>query len=578
MTKIGLARKIETSNHSWIVREEKIIFPKERSWATYVDSKRLEITCGEAPFLASRYDTSTGELLIPPLKRIGLLDRKLRIVNENTKNYEDWIQWTFRAFESCYGYEYQGDNVLIARINLFLTFVDYYIERWKKHPSKELLEQIAIKIVWNIWQMDGLKKIPPCCQTNEDSELLPLFDELELESLKGKKENVSQCNIFDWRSNSSLVFRNLGEESSMKKKLFDYVIGNPPYQEGQIPGNGENSLKNFAPPVYDKFMEGAYQVSNKVILIHPARFLFNAGSTPKSWNEKMLQDKHLKVVYYEEDGNKVFPSLSSPLKGGVAITYHDKTKVFGPIVAFTKFLEVNDILHKVLNTSSFESLTEIMYSRTAYRLTENLHAQYPEIRYLEDEQGNNIGLLSKGHDYDMSSNIMSLIPHVFFDLKPEDGKSYIRILGRVGTKRIYKFIRRDFVKKVENLDCYKVYIAQASGSGEFGEALSEPVVEGPGVGATETFLSIGKFKTIKEARAAEKYIKTKFVRTLLSILKVTQNGNKPVWKMIPLQNFTASSDIDWSKSIHDIDLQLYRKYGLSQKEIIFIEDRVKEML
>lgn len=304
---------IETSNHSWIVREEKIIFPKERSWATYVDSKRLEITCGEAPFLASRYDTSTGELLIPPLKRIGLLDRKLRIVNENTKNYEDWIQWTFRAFESCYGYEYQGDNVLIARINLFLTFVDYYIERWKKHPSKELLEQIAIKIVWNIWQMDGLKKIPPCCQTNEDSELLPLFDELELESLKGKKENVSQCNIFDWRSNSSLVFRNLGEESSMKKKLFDYVIGNPPYQEGQIPGNGENSLKNFAPPVYDKFMEGAYQVSNKVILIHPARFLLTQGPLQNLGTKKCSRTSTSKLCTMKKMGTRSsppFPPLS----------------------------------------------------------------------------------------------------------------------------------------------------------------------------------------------------------------------------------------------------------------------------
>ena len=107
--------------------------------------------------------------------------------------------------------------------------------------------------------------------------------------------------------------------------------------------------------------------------------------------------------------------------------------------------------------------------------------------------------------------------------------------------------------------------------------MSEPVIEGPGVGATETFLSIGKFNTIEEARAVGKYIRTKFARTLLSVLKVTQNGNKPVWKMIPLQDFTSSSDIDWSKSIHEIDLQLYRKYGLKENEIEFIETHVKEM-
>ena len=133
------------------------------------------------------------------------------------------------------------------------------------------------------------------------------------------------------------------------------------------------------------------------------------------------------------------------------------------------------------------------------------------------------------------------------------------------------------MKDVENLDFYKVFVAQANGSGEFGEVMSEPVIEKPGVGATETFLSIGKFDTEEEAKAVEKYIKTKFSRALLSVLKVTQNGNKPVWKMIPIQEFTPQSDIDWSKSIHEIDQQLYKKYGLSQEEIDFIETNVKEM-
>ncbi|MCD8048575.1 MAG: restriction endonuclease, partial [Clostridia bacterium] len=128
-----------------------------------------------------------------------------------------------------------------------------------------------------------------------------------------------------------------------------------------------------------------------------------------------------------------------------------------------------------------------------------------------------------------------------------------------------------------NLDYYKVYIAQANGSGEFGETISEPAVESPGVGSTETFLSIGRFQTLEEAYAVKKYIKTKFTRALLSVLKVTQNGNKPVWKYVPLQDFTENSDIDWSKSVHEIDLQLYRKYNLDEKEIEFIESHVKEM-
>ncbi len=362
----------------------------------------------------------------------------------------------------------------------------------------------------------------------------------------------------------------------MAKKLFDYVIGNPPYQEEQINSIDKGS-KNYAPPVYDKFMDATFEVADKVELIHPARFLFNAGSTQKTWNEKMLNDKHFKVLHYEEDGHKVFPTLSTPLKGGVAITYRDATKDYGAIIAFTKYPEVNDILHKVLYSSSFKTLMDIVYSRTAYRFTEAMHRDHPEARYKEDENGKNVGLLSKGHDYDMSSNIMNLIPSIFYDEIPDDGKEYIQIFGRMNNKRIYKYVRRDYIKQVDNLDFYKVYVAQANGSGEFGEAMSEPVVERPGVGSTETFLSIGKFQTIEEVYAVEKYIKTKFARVLLSVLKVTQNGNKPVWKMIPLQDFTPNSDIDWSQSIHEIDLQLYRKYGLDEAEIDFIETHVKEM-
>ena len=344
---------------------------------------------------------------------------------------------------------------------------------------------------------------------------------------------------------------------------FDFIIGNPPYQDES---NGE--LRNYAPPIYHLFLDAAYHLADSVELIHPARFLFNAGSTPKSWNEKMLQDEHLKVVYYEQDSGKVFPGLSTPIKGGIAITYRDAKNCFGPIVAFTQYPEVNSITHKVTSREDFISLTEIVFSRTAYRLTDKMHQENPGA----------IEKLSQGHAYDMSSNILHRLPEIFYDTQPTDGLEYIRVLGRDNNHRVYKFVRRDYVNKVQNLDSYKLYVAQANGSGAFGEAMSPPIVEGPGVGATETFISIGNFSTKAEAVALEKYIKTKFARTLLSILKVTQNGNKPVWKMIPIQNFTPTSDIDWSKPIPEIDQQLYTKYGLDEKEIQFIEIHVKEMV
>lgn len=202
---------IENEDHTWTVAEGKIEFPKRKKWQHYVDSRRLEITCGEAPYLVSRYDVSTGELIAPPIRRIGMLDRKLRVVSENTDTYEDWLKWTFRAFESCYGYEYQGDNVLIARINLLLTFVDYYEERWEKKPDDKLLEQIANKIAWNIWQMDGLKDTVPLGKPYEEFKQLTLFDMFDIDDTSDDLPEALPCRIFNWRSNTSLRFQDIKE-------------------------------------------------------------------------------------------------------------------------------------------------------------------------------------------------------------------------------------------------------------------------------------------------------------------------------------------------------------------------------
>lgn len=539
----------------------EVIFPPKKDWKKYVDSKRLEITCGEAPYLVSRYDVETGEM-IPIPKRVGLLDRKLRVVNENAQDEVEWLEWAVRAFQVTYGFEFQGDNVLIARVNLLMTFDEYLQARWEREPTEAEWEKLINIIAWNIWQMDGLSGTIPYGTAEEEFQQMDLFGMLTPAPDAKEENRQPNCRIFNWRGDRSMEYLSLKQrrERSMK---FDFIIGNPPYQDES---NGE--LRNYAPPIYHLFLDAAYHLADSVELIHPARFLFNAGSTPKSWNEKMLQDEHLKVVYYEQDSGKVFPGLSTPIKGGIAITYRDAKNCFGPIVAFTQYPEVNSITHKVTSREDFISLTEIVFSRTAYRLTDKMHQENPGA----------IEKLSQGHAYDMSSNILQRLPEIFYDTQPTDGLEYIRVLGRDNNHRVYKFVRRDYVNKVQNLDSYKLYVAQANGSGAFGEAMSPPIVEGPGVGATETFISIGNFSTKAEAVALEKYIKTKFARTLLSILKVTQNGNKPVWKMIPIQNFTPTSDIDWSKPIPEIDQQLYTKYGLDEKEIQFIEIHVKEMV
>lgn len=201
---------VQNKDHTWTVVEEPIKFPKKKTWKQYVDSRRLEITCGEAPFLVSRYDSSTGELIIPPKRRIGQLDRKLRVVNENTSDYDEWLKWAVRAFEATYGYEYQGDNLLIARINLLLTFIDYYTERWAKRPDEKLLRKITNKIAWNIWQMDGLKDTVPLGKPHEEFCQISLFDASK-KTYEPKPEAIL-CKIYNWRRNISVSFRSIKEK------------------------------------------------------------------------------------------------------------------------------------------------------------------------------------------------------------------------------------------------------------------------------------------------------------------------------------------------------------------------------
>ena len=529
-------------------------FEKRHTWQKYVDSKRLEITCGEAPYLMSRYDVATGEI-VPIEKRCGILDRKLRVVGENTFDEDEWFTWAIRALQATYGYEFQGDNLLIARINMLCTFEDYLKQRWKRTLTQKEKEKIVNIITWNIWQMDGLTYTIPFREAQPDFVQLSLFYDFDEDITKGTQP---KSRIYDWRADRSGTFIGIKEgENSMK---FDFIIGNPPYQDETL---GEN--KGFAPPIYNLFLDNAYEVADKVEMIHPARFLFNAGSTPKAWNKKMLNDSHFTVLRYESNASSVFPGTD--IKGGVAISYYDKTKEFTPIGIFTPYEELNSILTKVLKNSSERFIDEIGVSGYAYHFTESMHRENPDARLFQ----------SKGHEYDLKSNILEKLQMIFFDEKPQDGKEYLVIVGRVKNERVRRYVRKDYIRDVCNLFAYKLVIPKASGIGAFGEPLGPSMVEGPGVGHTETFFSIGTFSNEKEAVTLHKYLKGKFARALLSVSKKTQNITPGNFKYVPLQDFTPNSDIDWTKSIPEIDRQLYAKYGLDESEIEFIETHVKEM-
>jgi len=352
---------------------------------------------------------------------------------------------------------------------------------------------------------------------------------------------------------------------------FTYAIGNPPYQEEKL---GDN--EGFAPPVYNKFLDAAFDIADRVEMIHPARFLFNAGSTPKAWNQKMLTDIHLKVLDYKEDASKVFSNTD--IKGGIAITYRNKNEDYGQIGIFTPYEEMNSILKKLDSVLEAGSVANIGVSGYSYHFTKLLHEENPSIIKTKIcVDGKEKPLLSKGHEYDLKSNIINKLPFIFLDSKPNDGKEYVLIVGRDNNERVSKYVKKEYINDVVNLDKYKLFIPKASGIGVFGETLGLSIIAKPQMGHTETFFSIGGFESQMEAENLLKYLKGKFSRALLSVLKKTQNITPSNFSYVPLQDFTSNSDIDWSKSIKDIDAQFYKKYGLSKEEIDFIETNVKEM-
>ena len=522
-----------------------------------VGTRCLELTCGEAPFLASRYDATTGQPIAIG-ERVGVLDRKLRLVNSRQLTDEDWLEQVRLAFQTTYGYEWQGDSLLLARENLLYTFADYYEDRHGRQPDTALLQEFAEIIAWNLWQMDGLTyRIPREKQEQQPQAQLSFFDEAPAQPL------APLCIIKDWQKGKTIKVNDIKKRQTKNQNImkFDVIIGNPPYQDESV-----GDQKTMQPPLYHRFIDETYKCGKIVELIHPARFLFNAGATPKSWNNKMLNDQHLKVLHYESNSKELF--ANQEIKAGVAITYHDVLKSFGAIEIFTPYEELNSLLHTIKNDSGFKSMTSIVVSRTAYRFTDVMHKEHPEA----------LSMLSKGHPYDMSTNIFERIPQVFYENEQLDGNEYIQIIGRDDKDRIRKYVRRDYIKQVDNLDYYKVLMASANKNGEYGEALTPPVLGSPGVGNTETFISIGKFNNEKEAQALMKYIRSKFARALLGVLKRTHHLTPEVWKYVPLQDFTSSSDIDWSKSIAEIDEQLFVKYGLDDEEKNFIRTKVKEML
>ena len=341
-------------------------------------------------------------------------------------------------------------------------------------------------------------------------------------------------------------------------KKFDVVIGNPPYQE-EAKGSGTRDT-----PVYHLFMDAAYELGDKAILITPARFLFNAGFTPKAWNEKMLADTHLQVAHYVDNSDKLFPGTD--IKGGIAVTFRDASKVGAPIGTFTKYPELNDILIKVVSQRPVP-LSTVVSSGRAYAFTQRMHDEHPSAT----------DIMSSDAQFRVSTNAFEQLSFLFSEQNPSATTDHVEVLGLLSNKRTSRWIPREYLSGPASFERFKVLIPKANGSGAFGEVLASPCVLVPNQAVTMSFLTIGAFDTSAEAENCLSYVKSKFARALLGVLKITQDNPAKVWQYVPTQDFTASSDIDWTKPIPEIDQQLYSKYGLDTEEIAFIEDNVKPM-
>lgn len=196
---------LDEDKHTWVASECRIEFPEGKTWEDYVTENRMEITCGEAPYLVSRYDTTTGKEISVP-ERIGLLDRKLRIVGENTDTEDDWVKWALEAYKHTYGFEFQGDNLVLARINMLETYRDYMMERWGRDATEDEIMGIANVVSWNIWQMDGLTGTPPFQGEPKASRGVSLFGSLGNEDTGG-----TPCLIMDWDEDKPITFLSLKE-------------------------------------------------------------------------------------------------------------------------------------------------------------------------------------------------------------------------------------------------------------------------------------------------------------------------------------------------------------------------------
>ncbi len=383
-------------------------------------------------------------------------------------------------------------------------------------------------------------------------------------------KNFKQHDLLPEAKNGTVVTK-LGElynGGDMMK--FDAVVGNPPYQVSDNGGEREDgSINASSSPVYDKFFESAKQLDpTNISLVMPARWLSGAGKGLGNFSKDMIADRHIKSFDLFIDSKKVFPSVD--IKGGVCWFVWNKNH--------------NDKAQITVTTSTESSSAERFLDDTGTGVFipfSELSSVLSKVKSVDFIESKNMQMItSVRKPYGLSTDVIKSpskygLPKIYDAKQSNDD---LELWGLENTKRVLKYLPKNYPLPlgVETIGKWKVFLPYAYGAGSLGEVIPTPILGTPIQVCTETFLRIGAYDSEFEAAQTLKYIKTKFFRALVGILKTTQHATT-TFRLVPLQDFTARSDIDWSKSIPEIDQQLYKKYGLSQEEIDFIETRVKAM-
>ncbi len=462
-----------------------------------------------------------------------------------------------------------------SKTGLYPLYVVYSIFRAKIDSLS--VDKMNDCTVGDIWKETVENNLFVICKT-------PMAKSITKRTLLGYKKGKINAHAFDDLVNQlkskpeqfrEKVLRGSFWNKENKEMKFDAVVGNPPYQDS-------TSVNNRSGAIYPYFYGIAERLSSRYSLISPARFLFNTGLTPKKWNEAMLGNPHLKVAHFEQEAIKIFPNTD--IKGGIAIIYYDRNEILGPIGEFIPDKTLEQISSRFVKDSN--NLPSIVFSgRSDLKFTERFLMDYPQsvqdrLNAINETHGN-VTALSPGEEYELKSSTFDVLPYVFLNQQPANSEDYYKILGLEGSKRCYKWIPKKYMTprypESNNISSYKLFLPESNGAGVLGEKLSTPVIGHPSESSTPTFISIGNFNNKETASNALKYLHTKFVRILLGICKKTQHNPAAVWSYVPMQIFDNNSDIDWSKSVAEIDMQLYKKYGFSDEEIAYVESIVKPM-